>query len=171
MDETEWIEYIDKYVLVKDVVGPGRWSVGDASQGSSRPGATTSTAGQAIESWWAGLKRILPVNIGLMSCSNATHELEKALKAKYTQAGLCVDNSIVDTRDHFQCYPATCSSTLVFEGFGERDDDGVPHRCPSMQSYVRHAPRNYMRSGTSTFCPSRTWSGFTSSRARTPPWP
>ncbi|CAE7224254.1 zfp36l2 [Symbiodinium microadriaticum] len=86
MDETEWIEYIDKYVLVKDVVGPGRWSVGDASQGSSRPGATTSTAGQAIESWWAGLKRILPVNIGLMSCSNATHELEKALKAKYTQA-------------------------------------------------------------------------------------
>ena len=155
IDEPEWREYVEEHVLQRsgglwtaEWYKPPRLADWDlCGDDSVRPGFTSASLGQSIESWWSAAKRCMPGNVGHMTLQNATLELQKYLRASWqVQKGYVKDNRVQEPgEDRSRPWPTSFNPKLLSEGLVERNkaEDGYVHRWPPVTSLVQHAPANY----------------------------
>ena len=143
----EWGDYVRHYVLRQHSGGlwtaewyrtPRLASWDPCGDESIRPGFTSASLGQSIESWWSAGKRVIPQNIGHMMVQNATLEVEKYLRASWqVNKGWVKDNTIQPPGDdRWQPWPTRFNAKLLSEGLVERkqDDGGVVRRWPALRT-------------------------------------
>ncbi|CAE7674410.1 unnamed protein product [Symbiodinium sp. CCMP2592] len=155
--DAEWEAYVKSHVLVRtdDNLWSAEWhcvprltSWKPAERGehpTSRPGFTTATLGQSVESWWSAIKRVLPVNVQSMNLVNATASLEGAVRATWLGKGWVQDGSVPASNDRFQTVPGSFSTKLFTEGSVVRCvfKDGELQRIPPVPAFIKH--RSYLR--------------------------